>query len=52
MKRFSEIQKLKKINEAEANLPSNYEDMSKEELLALMAGKKELQSEPKEEVER
>ena len=51
MKRFSEIQKLKKINEAEANLPSNYEDMSKEELLALMAGKKELQSEPKEEVE-
>ena len=48
MKRFSEIQKksrvLKRINEADetqANLPSNYEDMSKEELLALMSGKKE-----------
>jgi hypothetical protein len=55
MKRFSEIQKksvLKRINEAEeANLPSNYQDMSKEELLALMSGKKELQPEPKEEEE-
>ncbi len=61
MKRFSEIQKksrvLRRINEADetqANLPSNYEDMSKEELLALMSGKKE-QPEPKgqekEEVE-
>ena len=53
MKRFSEIQKksrvLKRINEADeiqANLPSNYEDMSKEELLALMSGKKE---QPEEE---
>jgi DNA-binding ferritin-like protein len=57
MKRFSEIQKksrvLKRINEADetpANLPSNYEDMSKEELLALMAGKKE-QPEPEKEGE-
>jgi hypothetical protein len=51
MKRFSEIQKkVKRINEAEeANLPSNYQDMSKEELLALMSGKKELQPEPKQE---
>jgi hypothetical protein len=51
MKRFSEIQKkMKKVNEAEdANLPQNYQDMSKEELLALMSGKKELQPEPKEE---
>lgn len=47
MKRFSEIQKrsrgLRRINEADetpANLPSNYEDMSKEELIALMSGKK------------
>jgi hypothetical protein len=53
MKRFSEIQKnVKRINEAdEANLPQNFQDMSKEELLALMSGKKELQSEPKEEEE-
>jgi DNA-binding ferritin-like protein len=57
MKRFSEIQKksrvLRRINEADetqANLPSNYEDMSKEELLALMSGKKE-QPESKEEEE-
>ena len=55
MKRFSEIQKkskIRRINEADdfqSNLPSNYEDMSKEELLALMSGKKELQPEPKEE---
>ena len=48
MKRFSEIQKksrvLKRINEADeiqANLPSNYEDMSKEELIKLMSGKKD-----------
>ena len=58
MKRFSEIQKkksnvLRRINEADettANLPSNYQDMSKEELLALMSGKKE-QPEPKQEGE-
>ena len=54
MKRFSDIKKVKvkRINEAEgdSNLPSNYEDMSKEELLALMSGKKE-QSEPEEKEE-
>ena len=58
MKRFSEIQKkksnvLRRIHEADettANLPSNYQDMSKEELLALMSGKKE-QPEPKQEGE-
>lgn len=55
MKRFSEIQKTKvrRFNESdEANLPQNYQDMSKEELLALMSGKKETQPEPesKEEV--
>ena len=52
MKRFSEIEKRKvrRLNESEeANLPQNYQDMSKEELLALMSGKKELQPEPKEE---
>jgi hypothetical protein len=54
MKRFSEIQKkVKRINEAEeANLPSNYQDMSKEELLALMAGKKEQPEPEKEEEEK
>lgn len=43
MKRFSELQKKSKVRrifEAEegANLPSNYEDMSKEELIKLMSG--------------
>jgi hypothetical protein len=54
MKRFSEIQKkVKRINEAEeANLPSNYQDMSKEELLALMTGKKEQPEPEKEEEEK
>lgn len=54
MKRFSEIEKRKvrRLNESEeANLPQNYKDMSKEELLALMSGKKELQPEPKQEEE-
>ena len=55
MKRFSEIQKskvLRGINEADeyqANLPSNFEDMSKEELIKLMSGKKEETEEEKEE---
>ena len=57
MKRFSEIQKgsrIRRMNEADevqANLPSNYEDMSKEELIRLMAGKKELQAEPEQKEE-
>ena len=39
MKKFSDFKPVKKkIFEAEANLPGNYEDMSKEELLKLMAG--------------
>lgn len=48
MKKFSQIKKIKKFNEAEANLPSNYEDMSKEELIDLMSGAKQ---EEKPEVE-
>jgi len=66
MKRFSEIQKnsksIKRVFEAEgdelkSNLPSNYEDMSKEELIKLMSGKqkseeeREEKSEEKEEVQ-
>lgn len=39
MKKFSDFKPVKKkIFEAEGNLPSNYEDMSKEELLKLMSG--------------
>ena len=39
MKKFSNFKPVKKkIFEAEANLPGNYEDMSKEELIKLMAG--------------
>lgn len=52
MKRFSEIQKrakIRRINENEANLPENYEDMSKEELIKLMSGQS-TKTEIKEEV--
>ena len=51
MKKFSDFKPVKKkIFEAEANLPSNYEDMSKEELIKLMAGQsEENQEEPEEE---
>jgi hypothetical protein len=59
MKRFSEIQKnskIRRINEAdESNLPSNYEDMSKEDLLKLMAGqstKTEIKEEENKEEEQ
>jgi hypothetical protein len=39
MKKFSEFKTVKKVFEAEEpNLPSNYEDMSKEELIKLMSG--------------
>ena len=48
MKKFSEIKTIKRFNEAEANLPSNYDDMSKEELIELMSGTKQ---EEKPEVE-
>lgn len=57
MKRFSEIQNkkspvLRRINEADetqANLPSNYQDMSKEELIKLMSGNKETETNQEEE---
>jgi hypothetical protein len=54
MKRFSDIQtkaRIKRINEQESNLPGNFEDMSKEELIKLMSGKKELQPEPEKKEE-
>jgi len=42
MRKFSEFKPVKKkIFEAESNLPSNYEDMSKEELLKLMSGQQQ-----------
>ena len=53
MKKFSDFKPVKKkIFEAEANLPSNYEDMSKEELLKLMSGqsKSEENTEEPEEI--
>jgi hypothetical protein len=58
MKRFSELQKKSKVRrifEAEegANLPSNYKDMSKEELIKLMSGQagKEEDNEKEDEKE-
>lgn len=50
MKKFSDFKPVKKVNEAEANLP-NYDDMSKEELIKLMSVKKELQPEPEKKEE-
>ena len=57
MKRFSEVQKksrvLRRINESESNLPSNYEELSKEELIKLMSGQsKSEETEEKEEQEK
>lgn len=52
MKRFSDIQKsnkVRRINEAESNLPSNYQDLSKEELIKLMGGQAKSEEEEKEE---
>lgn len=50
MKKFTEIKKIRRFNEADEvkpNLPSNYEEMSKEELLGLLSGSsKEKQPEP------
>jgi DNA-binding ferritin-like protein len=53
MKKFSDFKPVKKkIFEAEANLPGNYEDMSKEELIKLMSGQsKSEETEEKEEQE-
>ena len=52
MKRFSDFSKktklIKEDSEVIANLPSNYKDMSKEELIELMSGKKK-ESEDKDE---
>lgn len=55
MKRFTDIQKrtkIKRINEAgevQPNLPSNYQDMSKEELIKLMTGNQKKQEQESEE---
>ena len=51
MKKFSDFKPVKKkIFEAESNLPGNYEDMSKEELIKLMAGQSKAEDN-KDEVE-
>lgn len=47
MKKFSQISR-KKINEA--NLPENYEDMSKEELIKLMSGNSQDQNQNKDNI--
>ena len=55
MKKFSELKKVKKINED--NLPSNYEELSKEELVKMLQGntgdqaQEEAQSQSEEENE-
>ncbi len=56
MKRFSEIQKvsgkIRRINEAdEANLPTNYQDLSKEELVKMLQGNTGAQAQAQEERE-
>jgi hypothetical protein len=54
MKRFSEIQNVSgKINEADgANLPSNYEEMSKEELVKMLQGNTGAQAQAQAQEER
>lgn len=53
MKRFSDIQKskVKKINEDNANLPSNYEELSKEELVKMLQGNTGAQAQKEESEE-
>jgi DNA-binding ferritin-like protein len=52
MKKFSDFKPVKKkIFEAEANLPGNYEDMSKEELIKLMAGQSKTEEAEEEKSE-
>jgi hypothetical protein len=52
MKKFSDFKPVKKkIFEAESNLPGNYEDMSKEELIKLMAGQSKTEEAEDNEVE-
>jgi hypothetical protein len=52
MKKFSELKKpskIKKMFEAEANLPSNYNELSKEELVKMLQGNTGAQEEAEEE---
>lgn len=55
MKRFSDFSKktklIKEDSEVIANLPSNYKDMSKEELIELMSGKKKESEDKGEDTE-
>lgn len=48
MKKFTDIKRAQKVFEAEGNLPSNYKEFSKDELINLLNGGKE---EAKEETE-
>ena len=49
MKKFSELkrQKIRKFNE-DANLPGNYEEMSKEDLVKMLQGQKDAENKSKE----
>ena len=49
MKKFTDIKRAQKVFEAEGNLPSNYKEFSKDELINLLNGGKE--EEAKEETE-
>lgn len=49
MKKFTDIKRAQKVFEAEGNLPSNYKEFSKDELINLLNGGKE--EEDKEETE-
>lgn len=49
MKKFTDIKRAQKVFEAEGNLPSNYKEFSKDELINLLNGGKE--EEAKEEIE-
>ena len=52
MKKFSDFKPVKKkIFEAESNIPGNYEDMSKEELIKLMAGQSKTEEAEEEKSE-
>ena len=49
MKKFSELKKVKKINED--NLPSNYEELSKEELVKMLQGNTGAQAQEEKEAQ-
>lgn len=51
MKKFTDIKRVQKVFEAEGNLPSNYKEFTKDELINLLNGGKEEAKEENDEVE-